>query len=149
MELLAEAIAIGISRSARNDIGLGLCKMQLTDTDNGQNDKLDDEQKAIRELERETLRSKVGDLNRCAYKLVLRSMYQELNVTVEDKELNQLVDLRNQIIHNGSPDYEKWGSPSEDGEAVSKFCGLLLERSLMAILHYRGNFNRYDQLSFS
>ncbi|TET24469.1 MAG: hypothetical protein E3J73_08210 [Candidatus Bathyarchaeum sp.] len=113
---------------------------------NGQNEELDDEQKATKELEKQTLKSKVGELNRRAYKLILRSMFEELQVTVEDNDLKQLVDLRNRIIHYGSPDYEKGISPSNAGEAVSKFCGLLLERSLLAILGYEGDFNRYDQL---
>lgn len=116
----------------------------LLDAD--QDNEIDDEQREKIELEKQTLKSKVGELNRRAYKLVLKSMFKELGMAVEDEELKQLVDLRNQIIHNGSPDYEKWTSPSKAGEAASKFCGLLLEESLLAILGYKGNFSRYDQL---
>lgn len=70
------------------------------------------EEKAV---ERQTLKSKVGELNRRAYKLVLREMFSELGIIVDDNDLKLLVDLRNKIIHSGTPNYEsdRWPNLTE------------------------------------
>jgi len=97
--------------------------------------------------EKESLNGKIGGLNRRAYKLVLGEMFRELRVTVDDNELKRLVDLRNQIIHRGSPDYRKspWKEPSEAALEAAKFAGLV-EKTILAILDYQGNCERYDQI---
>lgn len=95
----------------------------------------------------ESLKSKVGSLNGRAYKLVLRDMFRELEVPVDDSELKRLVKLRNEIIHRGSPDYRKspWKTPSEASTWAARFAGLV-ERTILAILGYREDFERYDQV---
>lgn len=97
--------------------------------------------------EKESLYGKVGELNRRAYKLVLREMFRELGVTIGDDEIKRLVDLRNQIIHRGSPDYGKspWKEPSEAALEAARFAGLV-ERTILAILDYQGDSERYDQI---
>jgi hypothetical protein len=99
---------------------------------------------------RASLRSKARtELNRRPYKQVLKAMFTDLGVGVEDEDLKLLVRLRDQIIHTGSPKYgaaEPW-SDTDTGEAskwVSRFAGLL-ERTLLAILEYSGDFEPYDE----
>jgi len=105
------------------------------------------EEQEERKFEIQTLKSKVGELNRPAYKLVLKSMFQYLGVTVASEELNQLVDLRNQIIHSGSPDYSKgpWNNPTEAHRQVCDFAGLV-ERTILAIIKYSGPVITYEQI---
>ena len=88
----------------------------------------------------------IRGMNRRAYKVVLKDMFRELEVIYEDDELKRLVDLRNQIIHGGSPDYSKgkWRNTSDAFLNVVKFASLV-ERVLLAILGYRGTYNPYDR----
>jgi len=104
-----------------------------------------EEFRAIASEELIPLQSKILDLNRKAYKSVLRAMFHELNVTVEDDDLQSLVELRNQIIHLGSPTYasKKWRSSSEAFRWVPKF-GALVEKTILAILGYGGDVELYD-----
>jgi uncharacterized protein YutE (UPF0331/DUF86 family) len=97
--------------------------------------------------EKRSLYGKAGELNRRAYKLVLREMFRELRMTIDDDELRRLVDLRNQIIHRGSPDYGKspWKEPAEAASEAARFAGLV-ERTILAILDYQGGSERYDQI---
>jgi hypothetical protein len=110
---------------------------------------LSDNFSTFRELskeEKESLTGKVGELNRRAYKLILRAMFQELGVICDNEELKRLVDLRNQIIHRGSPDYERspWKDPSEAFLHAAKFAGIV-ERVFLAILDYHGDFEPYER----
>ena len=104
------------------------------------------QQKNDKQAERENIKSKIVDINRRAYKSILRNMFQKLGMTVDNKDLKNLVDLRNQIIHSGSPNYEKgpWKISKEAFQWACKFGGLV-ERTFLAILHYNGEFEPYDQ----
>lgn len=106
--------------------------------------------KGLPEHEKDLLRGKIGGLNRRAYKPVLRKLFKALSLTVEDDELNRLVEFRNQIIHRGSPDYtgSLWKDPAEAGDDVARFAGLV-ERSILAVLGYHGSFERYDEIFVS
>lgn len=96
----------------------------------------------------ESLKNRVGSLNQRAYKLILRDMFRELEVPFDDYELKWFVELRNQIIHRGSPDYRK-GPWKNDLEAASKWAARftgLVERTILKIIDYRGDFEPYDQV---
>ena len=90
-----------------------------------------------------SLSGKIGDLNRRAYKVILRKMFEELNVRVRDDALREIVQLRNQIIHTGAPDYQN--DPSEAALQASRVAGLVEKIMLLGILHYEGSFERYDK----
>jgi hypothetical protein len=100
--------------------------------------------------DRAALKLKVKtELSRRPYKLVLSNMFQELGMVVGEDDLKWLVRLRDQIIHTGSPRYggkEPWAdsNSSEAARWVNRFAGLL-ERTFLAVLGYRGHFERYDQ----
>jgi uncharacterized protein YutE (UPF0331/DUF86 family) len=97
----------------------------------------------------ESLKGRIGSLNMRAYKLVLRDIFRELGVPFDDYELKWLVKLRNQIIHGGSPDFSQktpWKNLSEAYEWVARFAGLLVERTILAILDYQGDCERFDQV---
>lgn len=104
------------------------------------------QQKDDKKTERETIRSKIADINRRAYKSILRSMFQQLGMTVDNKDLKNLVDLRNQIIHSGSPNYQKgpWKTSNDAFQWACRFGGIV-EKTFLAILQYKGKFEPYDQ----
>jgi hypothetical protein len=90
-----------------------------------------------------------NELNRRPYKSVLKRMFQELDMVVDEDDLKWLVRLRDQIIHTGSPQYggkEPWANnqSSEATRWVNRFAGLV-ERTFLAILEYQSQFERYDQ----
>jgi hypothetical protein len=101
----------------------------------------------LSKADKESLRGKVGDLNRRAYRLVLEKMFEQLGVVVEEADLRQLKSLRNQIIHRGSPDYSEgpWRDGSEAYRVAARFAGVV-EGALMAILGYQGQHVSYDQV---
>ena len=90
-----------------------------------------------------------GRKERPAYKIILKEMFRELKMEVGDDELKQLVELRNQIIHTGSPDFAKgpWNDATSAFRRACEFGGLV-ERTILTILKYQGKFEPYDQ-SFS
>ena len=100
----------------------------------------------LSKADRDSLRGKVGELNRRAYKQILKSMFKELGVAIADSELRQLNSLRNQIIHRGSPDCREgpWADQGEAYRLTARFAGLV-EETIMAVLGYHGRFERYDQ----
>lgn len=104
-------------------------------------------EKQERDIQIQTLKSKVGELNRPAYKTVLKKMFYTLGVTVDNKVLDQLVNLRNQIIHTGSPNYEKgpWNNPAQAHQWACRFAGLV-ERTMLALLEYTRAANTYDKI---
>ena len=99
-----------------------------------------------KEVELQAIKSKIGEISRRAYKPILRKMFQELKVEIPDQTLNDLVNLRNQIIHSGSPNYEKgpWKDSAQAWQSVQTFAGVL-EKTILAILEYQGKFEAYDQ----
>ena len=96
--------------------------------------------------DKDSLRGKVGDLNRRAYKQILKVMFEELGVVVAESELRQLKSLRDQIIHRGSPNCRKapWADQSEAYRLTARFASVV-EETIMAVLDYHGQFQRYDQ----
>ena len=98
--------------------------------------------------EKDALSGKIRGLNQRAYKLILKKMFQELRMPVDEDDLALLVRLRNQIIHGGSPDYQKgpWKNPSKASEVASRFAGLV-EKTILAILDFQGDSERYDQVA--
>jgi hypothetical protein len=101
----------------------------------------------LTKADRESLHSKVGDLNRRAYRQILEKMFERLGVVVTESDLRQLKSLRDQIIHRGSPDFRKgpWRDGSEAYNVAARFAGVV-EATMMAILGYHGQFDSYDQL---
>jgi len=93
--------------------------------------------------EKGSLSGKIGALNRRAYKVILRRMFEELNVSVDEDDLRDLVNLRNQIIHTGEPNRQNDSS----GAALqaARVAGLVEKIVLLGILHYEGSFEPYDQ----
>lgn len=89
----------------------------------------------------DTIKSKVGELNRRAYKTILKKMFAQLNLQVSEDELSRLVKFRNDIIHRGMP---KDNSDSEAFENGLHFASLV-EKVLLAILDYHGTVEYYHQ----
>jgi hypothetical protein len=98
--------------------------------------------------DRAALKLKIKDeLNHRPYKLVLNSMFQELGMVVDEDDLKWLVRIRDQIIHTGSPQYdgrEPWADKSSEAARWVERFGSLVERTFLAILGYRGQFEQYD-----
>lgn len=96
--------------------------------------------------ENDALLGSARSLNRRAYKVVLKEMFRELAIEYNDDELNELVGLRNQIIHGGSPTYtvSRWRNSSEAYRSAARFASLV-ERVFLAVLGYRREFSPYDQ----
>jgi hypothetical protein len=88
--------------------------------------------------------TKAGKLKRRAYKWVLKEMFRELNMRVDNDDLELLVALRNRIIHCGVPNYEEDPDMSKATNWTLKFSSLV-EKTLLAILGYQGVFEQYDQ----
>jgi hypothetical protein len=81
------------------------------------------------------------------YANVVDQMIKELEIPADDLDVGRLITLRNKIIHRGSPGSR--GTPwSDEGEAfrlATQFGGLV-ESTILAILGYHGEFERYDQV---
>jgi hypothetical protein len=93
--------------------------------------------------ERQSLQAQLRNLNRRSYKTQLRRMLDQLGVDYDKKELQPLIDVRNRMIHYGTPapsdvptaDYTRRRSKAsrDINDAASLF-----ERSLLAVLGYTG-----------
>jgi hypothetical protein len=104
-------------------------------------DKDDQETRQNKKMEVQTIKSKVGELNRRAYKLLLKKMFNNINLEINDEELNSLVSLRNDIIHKGTP---------RDGNdphiyTGSYLFGSLIEKVFLALLGYQGDKEYYHE----
>lgn len=99
--------------------------------------------KQIRPLQYEidALKSKVGEPNRRAYKIILKKLFDHLKLQVSEDELSRLVKFRNDIIHRGMP---RGDSLSESFEDSLQFASLV-EKVLLAILDYHGTVEYYHE----
>ena len=93
--------------------------------------------------ERQSLKAQLRNLNRRSYRTQLRRMLNQLGVDYDRRELQPFIDMRNRIIHYGTPapsdvptaDYaQRTSRASRDiNDATSLF-----ERALLAALGYAG-----------
>lgn len=93
------------------------------------------------DAEIDTIKSKVGELNRRAYKTILKKMFAQLNLQVPEDELSRLVKFRNDIIHRGMPKDNSYGEAFENGLLFAS----LVEKVMLAILDYHGVLEYYHE----
>jgi hypothetical protein len=81
------------------------------------------------------------------YANVVKRMIKELEIPADEYDVESLIELRNKIIHRGSPGSRKtyWEDETEAFRLVGQFGGLV-ESMILAILGYHGEFERYDQV---
>ena len=84
------------------------------------------------------------------YATVVEQMINVLTIPADDLDVRNLIKLRDKIIHRGSPGIGEtpWHDEAEAFRMVAQFGGLV-ESTILAILGYRGQFERYDQLFVS
>lgn len=104
----------------------------------------DDTRKRQKETERSVIKSRIGEINRRGYRLILEGMFHFLSVDVDNDDLTSLVKFRNQIIHNGIPDYKDDPDMRQAARNVTSFCDIV-EKVLLAILGYEGKVELYSQ----
>lgn len=89
----------------------------------------------------DTIKSKVGEFNRRAYKTILKRMFAQLGFQVAEDELSRLVKFRNDIIHRGMPKDASYDKAFEN----SLHFASLVEKVLLAILDYQSPVEYYHQ----
>jgi hypothetical protein len=89
----------------------------------------------------DTIKSKVGELNRRPYKTILKKMFAQLNLQVVEDELARLVKFRNDIIHRGMPKDDSYDKAFEN----SLHFASLVEKVFLAILDHPGPVEYYHQ----
>ncbi len=86
-------------------------------------------------------RVKVGEINRRSYRRVLRGMLGELGVDYNNKSDLQFIEVRHKVVHEGVPGK----NPAELFRHYSILIELL-DRILLNILHYPGEYQRYSDV---
>lgn len=89
----------------------------------------------------DTIKSKVGELNRRAYKTILKKMFAQIDLQIAEDELARLVKFRNDIIHRGMPKGASYDKAFEN----SLYFASLVEKVFLAILDYPGPVEYYHQ----
>lgn len=97
----------------------------------------------LRRPERQSLRAQLRGLNRRSYKTQLRRMLNQFGVEYAEKELQPFIDIRNRIIHYGTPapattsvtHYRQRATRAS--QHISNATSLF-ERTLLAALGYEG-----------
>lgn len=77
--------------------------------------------------------SKIGELNRPAFKISLQTMFSDLGIDIAQTELDKFVRIRNSLVHKGS------FLTNEYSEEYFFILGIL-DRVFLRILSYEGEF---------
>jgi hypothetical protein len=103
----------------------------------------------LRRGERDSLKAQLKGLNRRSYKTQLQMMLDQLGVSYDKNELQAFINIRNLIIHEGTPvesdipiaDY--WDRTSRAWKQIESAASLF-ERALLAVLGYMGPSEYFD-----
>lgn len=99
--------------------------------------------------EKDSLRSQIQNLNRRSYRTQLRTLFSKLDVSYDRQELQSFIDIRNSIIHEGTPvrsdvEESKYMEQMAQGWKRIEKAASLFERTLLAQLGYTGPKELFD-----
>jgi hypothetical protein len=93
-------------------------------------------------FEKALIIEKVSDLNRFPLRHCLKEMFDQLSITISDENLQRLIQIRNKIIHKGSPEGAHFRY-ADYSLLIS-----ILDKSILKILGYDGYYlDRLNQFN--
>ena len=95
----------------------------------------------------EDMKLKIAELNRKPFRSILRSMFDQIELTVNDDELDSFIKIRNSLVHKASFIKTTYLNPWQQYACLIS----MLDKILLKILSYNGYFldikNKFERVN--